>query len=344
MTAMLELGPLATAAAGYRGALARLEDAAGDAEAAWRLLPAALDSPGTQIAVGRYIGPAHRLSTALVQAADALHSALSSSVLPVRRLEAQLAASPDDPALSARLAAAEAACAATIAAIRGGEAGSVDLPCPTPPTTVPSRPTFEAVSVVTPIAPPAAGLPGLGGAITGGAAAALGAASLLGVLGLVLSLGGSTDSVAGRPDNRKPRDGVDPVRVTPYTPCNPWDHGPGCQEWHLTAERPGDSAFTGDRVRGDEPPGEMPGTDSSWAREATRKGDGWRYLSPDGREMRVMKPGADDRYPNGYVAFTNKGGQRIDLYGKSHFRKTSDDVHITRNSDGSFPVPKGWNE
>ena len=340
MTGTLDLGPLVAAAADYQHAIARLERAAGDAEQAWKLLPAALDSPGTQIAVGRYVGPAHQLSAALLHAANSLHGVLLASVQPLRHLEAE--AAPGDAGLAARVGAEEAQCAAAIAAIRGGEAGSVDLPCPAPAPT--SSYSVHAASAVIPIAP-TSGLPGFGTALVDGAGAAetLGAFGLFGALGLVLSLGGSTGPAATpAPDNRKPRPGVDEVRVTTYTPCSPFLHGPGCQERHLSVEKPGDEPFTGAMVRGDEPPGEMPGTEPDWVQQPTKKGDGSVYRSPDGREMRVMKPGADERYPNGYVAFKNADNQRIDLYWKTHFPKTSDNVHITRNPDGSFPIPEGW--
>jgi hypothetical protein len=349
VSTLIDLAPLADAAADYRHAVARLDAAAGDAEEAWKLLPAALDSPGTQVAVGAYVGPAHQLSTALLGAADDLHATLLGAAAPLRALSVQADAHPDVPDWSRRLDAAESDCAATIVAIRGGEAGSVDLPRPTPRAPAGGSRAMRPASFVMPIAPTLPTMPWLGGVLdaggtaAGAAAAGLGA-GLLGVLGLVLGMSGSTDSRAAAPrDNRPPRKGIDQVRITPYTPCNPLDHGPGCQNRHLLVEKPGDEPFTGDKVRGDEEPGEMPGTQSNWVKRKADNGKGWVYESPDGRSMRVMEPRADQRYPNGYVEFQNKYGQRVDLYWKTH-PKTSDEVHIVRNPDGSFPMPKGWNQ
>lgn len=346
MSTAVDFGPLADAAADYRAAVARLESAAGDAEEAWKLLPAALDSPGTQLAVGRYVGPAHQLATALLQAADDLHGVLLSASASVRSLALQAEAHPEDPTTGARVTAAESDCAAAIAAIRGGEAGSVDLPCPEPAPAAGSGRFLRPASLVTPIAP-TAGLPGIGGALIDGLGAAetLGAASLLGVLGLVLSLGGSTDAsarVAHDQSNRRPVPGVHPVRITPYTPCNPFEHGPGCEERHLSVEKPGDEPFTGDKVKGDERPGDMPGTKPNWTKERAQNDEGWVYREPDsGRSQRVAEPGHDERYPNGYVQFTNKNGQVIDINGHT-VKPQSDAAHVVRNPNGSFPIPKGW--
>ena len=335
MTAGTELAPLVELAADYRHAVARLEDAANDAAFAWNQLPSALDSPGTAVAAAGYVVPARQLATALLHAADSLHGAL----LSWQHAAPGVGAQHDDAIAPARAAACESSCAAAIFAISGGETGSVSLPRPGAPA--------SAASLVVPVAPPSVGLPGLGGALIDGAAAAetLAASGLLGVLGLILSMGGSADgTAAAKRDHRKPRNGIDEVRITPYTPCNPWDHGPGCQERHLGVEKPGDKPFTGAKVRGDEAPGEMPGTKSDWTMGPTRKNDGVIYKAPDGREMRVMKPDADPRYPNGYVGFYNVRGQRIDLEWRAHLPNTSDEVHITRNPDGSFPIPKGWGQ
>jgi len=343
VSTLVDVGPLAAAAADYRLAVGRLEGAAADAESAWKLLPAALDSPGTQLAVGRYVGPAHQLSSGLLGAADALHAALLAEVQPLRELSYQAAANPDDPSWAVGVDAASASLAATIAAIRGGEAGSVDLPCPAPQGWTATR-RLGAASLVAPIAP-TAGVPAFSALVEGaGAAAAAGAAGLLGVLSLVLSMGGSTDEVASRPhdqSNRKPRRGIDKVRITPWTPCNPWEHGPGCQQ-HLSGDKPGDQPFTGDKVRGDEEPGDMLGTKPDWTKERAWNDEGWVYKEPGSeRSQRVAEPGHDDRYPNGYVQFTNKNGQVIDLSGRT-VKPTSDAAHVVRNADGSFPTPKGW--
>jgi len=352
VSTLADLAPLVDAATDYRAAVARLEGAAGDAEAAWKLLPAALDSPGVQIAVGRYVGPAHQLATALLQAADDLHGVLLSASASVRSLGLQAETHPEDPTTGARVTSAESDCAAAIAAIRGGEAGSVDLPCPEPAPASGSGRFLRPASFVAPIAP-TAGLPGLGGALVDGLGAAetLGAASLLGVLGLVLSLGGSTDASAGRhAAKRQPRPSADAVEgedyvVTPYQPCSPFKHGDGCEERHLSVEKPGDEPFTGDRVRGDEEPGDMPGTESDWVKTRARNGHGWVYRAPDGRTVRVMDPAKNDydrRYPNGYVVFEKPGQGVMDLDNLPNGDPNL--THIVRNPNGSFPIPEGWNQ
>ncbi|MDT5281095.1 MAG: hypothetical protein QOJ20_2290 [Mycobacterium sp.] len=55
--------------------------------------------------------------------------------------------------------------------------------------------------------------------------------------------------------------------------------------------------------------------------------------------IRIMEPGANPQYPNGYVGFTNEHNQPINLDGKPGTRA---ETHIPRNPDGSFPIPKGW--
>ena len=346
MTAV-DLAPLAATAADHRRAIGRLEDAAADAEAAWKLLPAALDSPGTQLGVGRFVGPAHQLSTALLQAADAVHSALLAEVQPLRQLEAQAAQHPDDLSWQTRIDTAEASCATTIAAIRGGEAGSVDLPCPDPQAPLGSkalRPASFALPAV-----PTWGLPGFGGALIDGATAAgaASAAGLLGVLGLVLSLGGSSDDGVyersrqqQKVSKAEPKEGED-FEVTPYQPCLQSVHGDGCEERHLGVEKPGDEPFTGDKVKGNEEPGDMPGTESDWVKTPAEKNNGWVYEAPDGRTERVMEPGASKRYPNGYVVFRSSKNQPLNLGGKPN--GGVHDLHIVRNPNGSFPIPEGWN-
>ncbi|GAA4169909.1 hypothetical protein [Gryllotalpicola koreensis] len=346
MTATADLAPLVAAAADYEHAVARIEDAAADAEAAWKLLPAALDSPGTQLGVGRFVGPAHQLSTALLQAADALHGALLTEEFPLRTLVAQAEAHPDDPNWQNRIDAAEGECAAAIAAIRGGEAGSVDLPCPEPQAPLGSSAARPA-SFALPVSP-TWGLPAFGSAVIDGATAAAAAtgAGLLGVLGLVLSLGGSSDESAAAPKKQR-RPGPDAIEgkdfeVTPYQPCDPELHGEGCQP-HLLGDKPGSEPFTGDKVWGNEEPGDMPGTTSDWVKTEARNGQGYVYKAPDGRSMRVMKPGQhgyDRRYPYGYVVFEEPDGTVLNLQ-----RLKGDDpnfAHIVRNRDGSFPMPEGW--
>ncbi|AYG03616.1 hypothetical protein D7I44_08765 [Gryllotalpicola protaetiae] len=344
----MDLAPLAAAAADYRQAIGRLEDASADAEAVWTLLPAALDSPGTQLAVGRFVGPAHQLSMALLQAADALHGALLAEVQPLRQLEAQAAQYPDDPSWQTRIDTAEASCAVTIAAIRGGESGSVDLPCPEPQAPLGSRAARPA-GFALPLAP-TAGLPAFGGALIDGATAA-GAATLgglLGALGLVLSMGGSSDEVAAAvPKRRRPGpndvEGKDFV-VTPFQPCDPDKHGDGCEP-HLLGDKPGTEPFDGDKVKGNEEPGEMPGTESGWVKTEARNGHGWVYRAPDGRSMRVMEPARmdyDRRYPYGYVIFEKPGEGVVNLEGLTE--ENPNLFHIVRNRNGSFPMPEGWTQ
>ncbi|HEY0249844.1 MAG TPA: hypothetical protein VGC45_16450 [Gryllotalpicola sp.] len=320
MTTVLEPPPLVDAAARYRHAVARIDDATGDAATAWRLLPHALDAPGADVAVARFVAPAHRLSSELLGAADALVGALLTP----------------GPAASW-----------SIAGIRGGEPGSVALPDPDPPRALDRGP--RTATFITPPLPLGGALSQLGGLADAGAAAgAATVAGLLGVLGLVLSLGGSTDvsppqpTLQPPPDRRRPRPGSDPVRITPYTPCNPLTHGPGCQLRHLGLEEPGDRAFTGDAVRGDEPPGEMPGTQPDWVRGRARNDEGWVYTSPEGKSVRIVEAGRDPRYPNGYVVFRNARNQPIGMDGTTTVPLRSDAAHVVRNPDGSFPVPTGW--
>jgi hypothetical protein len=87
------------------------------------------------------------------------------------------------------------------------------------------------------------------------------------------------------------------------------------------------------------PPGVPPG----WTARPADNGMGTVYQQPgavgNSNSVRVMEPGADPRYPNGYVKFTNEHNQPINLDGKPGTRA---DTHIPRNPDGSYPVPKGW--
>jgi hypothetical protein len=50
-----------------------------------------------------------------------------------------------------------------------------------------------------------------------------------------------------------------------------------------------------------------------------------------------MEPTA--QYPNGYVRFYNDYGQPIGLNGKPGSPLAT---HISRNPDGTYPLPKGW--
>jgi hypothetical protein len=85
------------------------------------------------------------------------------------------------------------------------------------------------------------------------------------------------------------------------------------------------------------------GVKPDWTTRPADNGKGTIYQKPgsegDSNSIRVMEPGADPRYPNGYVKFTNEHNQPITLDGKPGSRA---DTHIARNPDGSYPIPKGW--
>lgn len=89
-----------------------------------------------------------------------------------------------------------------------------------------------------------------------------------------------------------------------------------------------------------EPP---PGAKNGWASRPVDKGRGTVWQKPgsyrDSDSIRIMEPGNDPRYPNGYVRFYNEHNQAVDLDGKPG---TKADTHIPRNPDGSYPLPKGW--
>jgi hypothetical protein len=386
MTTALDLGPLVAASEDYRAALARLDDATADAAAAWARLPDALSSPGITLGLSNLVIPARTLASSLLASADAVHSALASDAETLRWLEWQAAAAADDASWSIRADDTVTSCAAAIAAVTGGETGSVALPHPSIPRTLRSAPQRSTSVTFGPAAPGlpaaldfltvaravgsglAAGTEAAGSAIASGAGAAavgVGAtvAGVLGVAGLVLSMGGSTDTAAqeraratgaaGSParasapfdpeyPNHKKRFGKhgDPNKVTDYQPCTKAAHGDGCIEFRPLGDKPGSRPFTGDKVSGEELPGDMPGTGKDWTREPTRNGKGWIYRSPDGWSVRVMRPGWNARYPYGDVVFENPARQPVDLQMKTH---TGDDMtHIVRNDDGSFPIPEGW--
>ncbi|QZT57907.1 hypothetical protein [Mycolicibacterium austroafricanum] len=86
-----------------------------------------------------------------------------------------------------------------------------------------------------------------------------------------------------------------------------------------------------------------PGVPAGWAARPADNGMGTVYQQPrsvgNSNSMRIMEPGADPRYPNGYVKFTNEHNQPINLDGKPGTRA---DTHIPRNPDGTYPIPKGW--
>ncbi|WP_200834323.1 putative T7SS-secreted protein [Amycolatopsis alkalitolerans] len=85
------------------------------------------------------------------------------------------------------------------------------------------------------------------------------------------------------------------------------------------------------------------GAQEGWSSRSTNNGQGTVWQKPgssgDANSVRVMEPGADPRYPNGYVKFTNEYNQPVRLDGKPGSRA---DTHIPRNADGSYPTPEGW--
>jgi hypothetical protein len=91
------------------------------------------------------------------------------------------------------------------------------------------------------------------------------------------------------------------------------------------------------------PPPPPSGVPPGWVARPADNGTGTVYQQPgalgNSNSIRIMEPGADARYPNGYVRFTNEHNQPINLDGKPGTRA---ETHIPRNPDGSFPIPKGW--
>jgi hypothetical protein len=87
----------------------------------------------------------------------------------------------------------------------------------------------------------------------------------------------------------------------------------------------------------------LPGVPVGWIGRPADNGMGMLYQQPEAvgnsNSVRIMEPGADPRYPYGYVRFTNEHNQPINLDGQPGTRA---ETHIPRNPDGSFPIPKGW--
>jgi hypothetical protein len=85
------------------------------------------------------------------------------------------------------------------------------------------------------------------------------------------------------------------------------------------------------------------GVPPGWVARPADNGVGTVYQQPgavgNSNSVRIMEPGANPQYPNGYVRFTNEQNQPINLDGKPGTRA---ETHIPRNPDGSFPIPKGW--
>ncbi len=91
------------------------------------------------------------------------------------------------------------------------------------------------------------------------------------------------------------------------------------------------------------PPPSPPGVPAGWTARPADNGMGTVYQQPgslgNSNSVRVMEPGADPRYPNGYVKFTNGHNQPINIDGKPGTRA---DTHLPRGPDGTYPIPKGW--
>lgn len=91
------------------------------------------------------------------------------------------------------------------------------------------------------------------------------------------------------------------------------------------------------------PPPRPAGVPAGWTARPANNGMGTVYQRPgspgDSSSVRIMDPGADPRYPHGYVKFTNEHNQPINLDGKPGTRA---DVHLPRSPDGAYPIPKGW--
>jgi len=70
------------------------------------------------------------------------------------------------------------------------------------------------------------------------------------------------------------------------------------------------------------------------------RGDIWQKPGAldDRDSVRIMEP--TERYPDGYVVFTNSENQPLNLAGKPGSRSGT---HIPINPDGTYPIPKGWN-
>lgn len=91
------------------------------------------------------------------------------------------------------------------------------------------------------------------------------------------------------------------------------------------------------------PPAPPQGVPAGWTSRPADNGKGTVYQQPGAlgnrNSVRIMDPGADPRYPNGYVRFTNEHNQSLNIDGKPGTRA---DSHIPRNPDGTYPIPKGW--
>ncbi|MEU1954651.1 hypothetical protein ACH474_31605 [Nocardia rhamnosiphila] len=86
-----------------------------------------------------------------------------------------------------------------------------------------------------------------------------------------------------------------------------------------------------------------PGVPDDWVARTADNGKGvvWQKPGASGNAdcVRVMEP--TNRYPSGYVRFYNPGGQPINLDGKPG---PNSETHIAIEPDGTYPLPKGWQE
>ena len=87
----------------------------------------------------------------------------------------------------------------------------------------------------------------------------------------------------------------------------------------------------------------LPGVKDGWAQRPADNGKGEVYQKPgavgNADSVRVMD--ANAQYPDGYVRFYNEHGQPIGLDGKPGPNSAT---HIPRRPDGTYPVPKGWED
>jgi hypothetical protein len=99
----------------------------------------------------------------------------------------------------------------------------------------------------------------------------------------------------------------------------------------------GGSEATPGATGGGRPAGVKPG----WVRRRVNNDQGWIYQRPgavgDADSVRIMDP--TPQYPNGYVRFTNRYNQPVDLEGKPTGNATT---HIPIRPDGTYPLPQGW--
>lgn len=84
-----------------------------------------------------------------------------------------------------------------------------------------------------------------------------------------------------------------------------------------------------------------PGVKDGWEHRIVDNGKGaaWQKSGSKGNADMIRIMGSTPEYPNGYVRFYNGEGQPVNLNGKPG---PNSETHIKLNSDGSYPLPKGW--